>query len=252
MNYTYRIYPDLHQSATMLEWLETSRQVYNRALGELKDWINSRKCLMDRCSLNREYIISADVPFPSYHRQQNDLPKLKQTWPELKNVYSQVLQTTIRRLHDTWKAFQKRGFGFPRFKKFGQFKSFLFPQFKDNPINGFEIKLPKIGSILISYSRPIPDGFKVKQVRVLSKARGTQWYVIVSIQSQVSIPDISVHGRAIGIDLGLERFATTSDGNFFERPKFLNKNATHSPTSFRWGLRSKLINRHSPGFLYIA
>ncbi|WP_168166524.1 RNA-guided endonuclease InsQ/TnpB family protein [Moorena producens] len=221
MNYTYRIYPDLHQSATMLEWLETSRQVYNRALGELKDWINSRKCLMDRCSLNREYIIPADVPFPSYHRQQNDLPKLKQTWPDLKNVYSQVLQTTIRRLHDTWKAFQKRGFGFPRFKKFGQFKSFLFPQFKDNPINGFEIKLPKIGSILISYSRPIPDGFKVKQVRVLSKARGTQWYVIVSIQSQVSIPDISVHGRAIGIDLGLERFATTSDGNFFERPKFL-------------------------------
>lgn len=28
MNYTYRIYPDLHQSAIMLEWLETSRKVY--------------------------------------------------------------------------------------------------------------------------------------------------------------------------------------------------------------------------------
>jgi putative transposase len=122
MNYTYRIYLDLHQSAMMLEWLETSRKVYNRALRELKDWTGSRKCLVDRCSIEREYIIPADVPFGSYHRQQNDLPKLKEFWTELKNVHSQVLQTTIRRLHDTWEAFQERGYGFPRFKKFGQFK----------------------------------------------------------------------------------------------------------------------------------
>ena len=69
MNYTYRIYPDLHQSALMLDWLETSRKVYNRALRELKDWINSRKCLADRCSIEREYIIPADAPFPSYHQR---------------------------------------------------------------------------------------------------------------------------------------------------------------------------------------
>jgi putative transposase len=221
MNYTYRIYPDLHQSATMLDWLETSRKVYNRALRELKDWINSRKCLVDRCSIEWEYIIPADISFPSYHRQQDDLPKLKESWTELGTVHSQVLQTTIRRLHDTWAAFQDRGFGFPRFKKFGQFKSFVFPQFKTNPIDGRNIKLPKIGAMPISLHRPIPDGFKVKQVRVLSKARGTQWYVVVSIQSDVSVPDVPFHGRAIGIDLGLERFATVSDGSFFERPKFL-------------------------------
>lgn len=122
INYTYRIYPNANQSALMLEWLETSRQVYNRALRELKDWINSRKCMIDRCSIEREYIIPANTPWTSYHRQQNDLPKLKESWTELKNVHSQVLQTTIRRLHDTWESFQKRGFGFPRFKKFGQFK----------------------------------------------------------------------------------------------------------------------------------
>jgi len=221
MNYTYRIYPDLHQSALMQENLETSRKVYNRALRELKDWINSRKCIVDRCSIEREYIIPADVPFPSYHRQQNDLPKLKESWAHLKNVHSQVLQTTIRRLHDTWEAFQERGHGFPRFKKFGQFKSFVYPQFRENPIVGNYINLSKIGSIPISMSRPIPDGFKVKQVRVLSKARGTQWYVVVSIQSDVSVPDVPLHGRCIGIDLGLERFATVSDGSFFERPKFV-------------------------------
>ncbi|MGY4562045.1 RNA-guided endonuclease InsQ/TnpB family protein, partial [Thermostichus sp. MS-CIW-32] len=177
MNYTYRFYPDAAQQAELQSWLETCRGVYNYALRELKDWIASRKCPIDRCSLEKEYIIPADEPFPSCYRQQNNLPKAKKQFPHLAKVHSQVLQTTIRRLHDTWEAFQKRGYGFPRFKKQGQFKSFVFPQFKDNPISGSSIKLPKIGKVPINLHRPIPDGFKVKQVRVLSKVRGTQWYV---------------------------------------------------------------------------
>ncbi len=220
MNYTYRIYPDAIQQTELLKWLETCRGVYNYALRELKDWLASRKCLIDRCSLDKEHIIPADVPFPSYHLQQNNLPKAKKQFSHLGQVHSQVLQTTVRRLHDTWEAFQKRGHGFPRFKKFGQFKSFVFPQFKVNPINGFTIKLPKIGEVPFNLHRPIPQGFKVKQVRVLSKVRGTQWYVVVTIESDVSVPDAPVHGRAIGIDLGLERFLTASDGSFQERPQF--------------------------------
>ncbi|QIZ73574.1 transposase [Oxynema aestuarii AP17] len=220
MNYTYRIYPNVVQQTELRSWLETCRGVYNYALRELKDWIASRKCSVDRCSLEKEYIIPADEPFPSYHRQQNNLPKAKKQFPHLGKVHSQVLQTTIRRLHDTWEAFQKRGHGFPRFKKFGQFKSFVFPQFKNNPINGFTIKLPKIGEVPINLHRPIPDGFKVKQVRVLSRVRGTQWYVVVTIESDISVPDVPVHGRAIGIDLGLQRFLTASDGSFQKRPQF--------------------------------
>ncbi|MBK4730856.1 transposase [Oxynema sp. CENA135] len=222
MNYTYRIYPNVVQQTELRSWLETCRGVYNYALRELKDWIASRKCSIDRCSLEKEYIIPADEPFPSYHRQQNNLPKAKKQFPHLGKVHSQVLQTTIRRLHDTWEVFQKRGYGFPRFKKFGQFKSFVFPQFTDNPINGFIIKLPKIGEVPIKLHRPIPNGFKVKQVRVLLRVRGTQWYVVVTIESDISVPDVPVpvHVRAIGIDLGLERFLTASDGSFQERPQF--------------------------------
>jgi transposase len=66
LNYTYRIYPDAAQQTESLSWLETCRGVYNYALRELKDWIASRKCLVDRCSLDKEYIISADEPFPSH------------------------------------------------------------------------------------------------------------------------------------------------------------------------------------------
>lgn len=61
----------------------------------------------------------------------------------------------------------------------------------------------------------------MKQVRVLSKCRSTQWYVVVTIASDVSVPDIGIQGRAIAIDLGLERFLTCSDASYVERPKFL-------------------------------
>ncbi|WP_365974920.1 hypothetical protein [Moorena sp. SIO4G3] len=109
------------------------------SVGELN---SPRVAPVDRCSIDKEYIIPADTPFPSYHRQQNNLPKAKKTNPFLALVHSQVLQTTVRRLHDSWEAMQSRGFGFPRFKKRGQYKSFVFPQFKSNPVSNAHIKLP--------------------------------------------------------------------------------------------------------------
>jgi len=139
------------------------------------------------CSYLSEYIISADYPFPGYHQQQNNLPKAKKEFPRLTKVPSQVLQTNIRRLHNAWDFFQKPGYGFPRFKKFGQMKSMLFPQFKTNPLlntiahggnpqdrslTGWQIKLPKLGLVPINLHRPIPEGFIVKQVRVLKKLKG--------------------------------------------------------------------------------
>ncbi len=219
----------------MLHWLEISRKVYNYALREIKDWVNSRKCSLDYCSLEREYIIPAPQPFPTYYNQQNALPKAKKEFPLLGEAPSQVLQTTIRRLHDAWNYFQERGFGFPRFKKFGQMKSMLFPQFKTNPITGgeavplksggnlptrhWQISLPKVGKMPINLHRPIPEGFAVKQARVLRKA--DKWEVVLTIESDVSIPDAQPHGDAIGIDLGLEKFLTTSDKEFIARPRFL-------------------------------
>jgi putative transposase len=219
MNYRYRIYPDALQEQTMLNWLEISRNVYNYALREIKDWVNSRKSSLDYCSLASEYIIPADKPFPTYYNQQNALPKAKKDFPKLREAPSQVLQTTIRRLHDAWNFFQERGFGFPRFKKFGQMKSLLFPQFRTNPITGWQINLPKVGKIPINLHRPIPVGFVLKQARVLRKA--DSWEIVLTIESDVSIPEAQPHGDAIGIDLGLEKFLTTSDRQFIARPRFL-------------------------------
>lgn len=220
LNYSYRIYPTEDQQAQMLDWLETCRRLYNRCLRDLKDWINSRKCSVDCCSLEKEYIMSPDIPFPNYLEQKRQLTEWKKTDQYLKNVYSQVTQDVVKRMHNTWELFKQRGFGFPRYKKFGQYRSFYYPQFKDNPITGCHIKLPMIGLVPINQHRPIPDGFKVKGVRVVSRARNTQWYVVVTIQCDVSVPDTQPFGRAIGIDIGLENFLTTSDNFTVEPARF--------------------------------
>ena len=218
LNYTYRLYPDAAQIEALNEWLETCRVSYNFALRELKDWIASRKCPIDRCSLKSEYIMSANYPFPGYHQQQNNLPKAKKKFPRLKAVPSQVLQTNIRRLHDSWDDFRKRGFGFPRYKKYGRMKSILFPQFKTNPLTDWTVQLPKIGKVKFNLHRPIPEGFSVKQVRVVKKA--DRWFATIAIQSAFDFPEVKPHGHPIGIDVGLTSYVSSSDGFQVKRPKF--------------------------------
>ncbi|MFB6277428.1 MAG: RNA-guided endonuclease InsQ/TnpB family protein [Halothece sp.] len=210
LNYTYRIRPNQQQAQLLNEWLATLRVSYNYALRELKDWIASRKCSIDRCSLESEYIMSADYPFPSYHQQQNNLPDAKKTYPRLKSVPSQVLQTNIRRLHDAWDFFRERGYGFPRFKKYGQMKSMLFPQFRSNPITDWHLQLPKVGKVEFNQHRPIPDGFTVRQIRIIKKAKG--WFATITLYSDVEVPSPSPRGRAIGVDVGLLSYLATSDG----------------------------------------
>jgi putative transposase len=221
LTHRYRIYPDTTQEQQLIEWMELCRGAYNYALREIKEWCDSRKCLVDRCSLEKEYILPAEVKFPGEIQQLNNLPRAKKEFPRLGEVPSQVLQQTIKQLHKGWEYFQKRGFGFPRFKKYGQFKSLLFPKFKENPVTNLHIKLPKIGAIPINLHRPIPSGFVVKQVRILRKAY--YWYASISLQCDVSVPDPTPHGHPIGVDIGLEKFLATSDGFLVKPPKFFKK-----------------------------
>jgi putative transposase len=220
-NYRYQIYPDATQEKTIFEWMEICRGAYNYGLREIKDWCDSRKCLVDRCSLEKEYILPAETRFPNEINQLNNLPKAKKEWTHLSLVPSQVLQQVIKQLHKAWEYFQKRGFGFPRFKKYGQLKSIVFPQFKSNPLTDLHLKLPKIGAILINLHRPIPNGFTVKQVRILKKA--DRWYASINIQCDISIPDPLPYGHPIGVDIGLEKFLATSDGHLVKPPKFFKK-----------------------------
>ncbi len=95
LTYSYRIYPDAVQEARMLAWMDACRKVYNYALRERKDWIASRKCAINACSIRSEYIIPAELSYPDYYKQQNALTPVKKENPELKDVQSQVLRSGI-------------------------------------------------------------------------------------------------------------------------------------------------------------
>ncbi len=73
-------------------------------------------------------------------------------------------------------------------------------------------------NIKMIVSRPIPEGFDLKQARIVRRASG--YYVMLSLQCDVSVPDVMPHGFPIGIDVGLNSFAATSEGELITRPKF--------------------------------
>ncbi|PSO83788.1 MAG: transposase, partial [Cyanobacteria bacterium QS_5_48_63] len=97
----------------MSDWLETSRKVWNYALGERKDWYKSRSCRIDACSIKSEYVILADTQRPSYVNQAKALTEAKKTNPDFKAVQSAVLQQVLKRLEHAFTSMWERGFGFP-------------------------------------------------------------------------------------------------------------------------------------------
>ena len=136
LTYRYKLEPTKVQSQTMSDWLETSRKVWNYALGERKDWYKSRSCRIDACSIKSEYIIPADAKRPTFNSQAKALTEAKKTNPDLKAVQAAVLQQVLKRLERAFTSMWERGFGFPRFKKPGQFRSLTFPQLADHPVQG--------------------------------------------------------------------------------------------------------------------
>lgn len=110
------------------------------------------------------------MPFPNYHIQAKNLTEAKKVIPELSAVNAQVLQQVLRTLDRAWDDIWKRGFGFPRFKKHFRMRSFVFPQLKGDVVKANRVKLPQLGWVKFRVSRPIPDGFKVKQARVVRRA----------------------------------------------------------------------------------
>ncbi len=196
------------------------RKVWNFALRERKDWINSRKSPVNACSIVSEYIIPADEPYPNYNTQAKSLTYAKKQYPELKTVNAQVLQQVLRKLETAFIDMKRKGMGFPRFKNRYRMRSYVYPQLGEGQIlRGNQIKLPQIGWMEYVKSREIPNGFAVKQVRVVRKASG--YFLMFTLECNVNVPDTVPAGHPVGLDLGLDKFVATSDGALVERPRFL-------------------------------
>jgi putative transposase len=218
LTYEYKLKPTKQQVEQIDHDLEACRRVWNYALKERKDWIASRKCPVNACSLHGEYIIPADEPYPSFKVQCQRLTEAKRLNADLASVNAQALQQVLRRLDQAFDRRKKLGAGFPRFKKPGQMRSFSFPQLGKSPLKNGAVKLPGLGWTAIRQSRPYPEGFVVKQARVVKRVSG--YYVMLIFQADITIPEPSLVGHVIGVDVGLEYFLSTSDGLQLNRPKF--------------------------------
>ena len=204
MTYEYKLQPTSEQIEAIEQTLDICRSVWNFALRQRKDWCNSRKASVNACSIHSEYIIPADEPFPNYHKQAKQLTEAKKVYPQLKLVHSQVLQQTLRTLDRAWEDMKARGFGFPRFKNKYRMRSFVFPQLGKEPVRNDAIKFPKLGWVRWRQSRPIPEGFEIKQARIVRKASG--YFVMLSLQLDVNVPNPLPHGHPRGLDLGFDKF----------------------------------------------
>jgi putative transposase len=220
LTYEYKANPTDEQIKLIEHTLLFCRQVWNFALRERKDWLNSRSSSVNACSIISEYIIPADAPYPNYNTQAKSLTQAKKQYPELKTVNAQVLQQVLRKLETAFIDMKRKGMGFPRFQNKYRMRSYVYPQLGEGQIlRGNQIKLPQIGWVEYVKSREIPDGFVIKQVRVVRKASG--YFLMLTLECNVDVPSPVASGNPKGLDLGLDKFAATSDGELVERPRFL-------------------------------
>jgi putative transposase len=175
---------------------------------------------VNACSIRQEFILPADAPFPNYARQCKSLTAAKHEFPRLKTVNAQVLQQVIRNVEAAWQSWRLKRSGLPRFKKTNRMRSCLFPQMLKNCWSDEGINLPQLGRVKVRWSREIPELFQVKQARIVRKASG--YFVLLSLQAELDIPDPMPHGHPVGIDVGLEYFLSTSEGEQVRRPRFFN------------------------------
>jgi putative transposase len=203
--YRFRIYPNQEQEKALENTLTTCRHLYNSALAErIAAYKESGKSL-------------------SYVEQANALSANKNDWQ--KQVHSQVLQDTLKRLDKSFRRFfdalkTKKRCGFPRFKPMQRYHSFCYPQsgFKLTD-NRKHITLSKIGKVKVRCHREIEG--KVKTCALVKDI--DEWFVVLTVENPLEIMSVSQPDSVIGIDVGISAFATLSNGESIPNPRHLKR-----------------------------
>jgi putative transposase len=209
--FKYRLYPTRKQADVLQFTLDRNRELYNAALEERREaWRMSRVSV-------------------TYEMQSAQLPAIKEDRPEYNEIYSQILQDTLKRVDKAFKNFFRRvkkgeKAGYPRFQGYNRYDSFCYPQIeklKGNPtvrIENGKVIFPKIGHVKVKQHRPMEG--KVKTCTI--KREGDCWYVVFACEIEAS-PKLPYTDLAIGIDMGLKHFMTDSNGDVVDNPRFFRK-----------------------------
>jgi putative transposase len=205
--FKYRIYLTNGQRRILEQQLEECRWVYNETLATRKNAWEQEQRTVD------------------WYETKRALPLLKDTRPSLKLVHSQVLQNVTERVELAFKAFFRRvkageaEVGYPRFKGKGRYDSITYPQYGNGVrLEGERLILSKVGAVHVVLHRPVEGTPKTV---TLTRSRTGKWFVCVSCETEAK--PLSPTGEVVGVDVGLSSFATFSDGQKIDNPRFYRR-----------------------------
>ena len=192
--FKYELMPNGEQQRNMRRFAGACRFVFNKALALQQ--------------ANHE----AGGKFISYVAMAKQLTAWRNgsETPWLKDSPVHPLQHALKDLEKAYKNFFEKRADFPRFKKKGRHDSFRYPdpkQIKLDQGNG-RIFLPKLGWLRYRNSREASG--EVRNVTVSQS--GGKWFVSIQTRREVETPLPT--GGIVGIDMGIARFATFSDGTY--------------------------------------
>ncbi len=217
--YKFRAYPTRPQEGRAVRLLADHCDLYNAALAERREAWRMRQVSI------------------SYGMQSAQLKEIRQADPDGQGRHScTAQQQTLRRLNTVFAAFfdrartaEKAGEGkrpgHPRFKPYQRFSQVLFVAgdgAKWQPSGSgpwAHATFQAVGTLKVHQHRPVRG--TVKALRLKREHR--RWYVIV-IAETAPVP-LPAAGREVGVDLGVARFLTTSDGEVVANAKFLATSA---------------------------
>jgi len=153
----------------------------------------------------------------------NNLKELKIEEPWLKTVNSQAIQASLRNLDNAYTRFFREKKGFPKFKSKHNLKqSFQCPQHCLVDWENRTLSIPKIKKIKTELHRKFEG--TIKTVTISRSATG-KYYASILVENDVSLPKKAELNpdNAVGIDVGLSRFLTTSEGMIVENPRYFKK-----------------------------
>lgn len=204
-SYKFRLYPNKSQEELIRKHIGCCRFVYNHSLAEkIKAYEEEKKSL-------------------SHYDLNKLIPNMKKEFEWLKEVNSQSLQQENNHLDNAFKRFFREKKGFPNFKsKKNPKSSFSVPQSCEVNFKSGRISLPKLGEVKSKLHRTFNG--KIKNATVSTTSTG-KYFISILVEDRKKIPKKRRFNSnsTVGIDVGITHFATLSNGEKIENPKYLKK-----------------------------
>jgi putative transposase len=209
----YRTELDLNdkQRTACMKHAGVSRFAYNWGLAHAKEAYRTTRKHPSAIDLHRELNKLKRTEYPWMYEVSKCAPQ--EALRDLDKAYKNFFRRVELKRQGKWKG----KLGFPRLKK----KSKAIGSFRlTGSIKVFSdaVQLPRLGRLRLYEHDFIPTGAKVLSATVSEQAG--RWFVSIQVKLEQEKP-VRTDTSAIGVDLGIKRLATLSDGKIFANPRAL-------------------------------